>query len=665
MNAKTTRILKEARPLFWPWCAVVLPGGLGVVRPLHSIAWIGRVGFFLGMPLLASLAFGSEFQHRTLPLLLSQPIRRTDIWGEKLSVTLAAVLSAVLVFILGWRAVLLNVPATLPGVALFGAWVAASIASAPFWTLLARSTLGGVALNLAIQAFIVGPAAQLGFRLAGHQGFDSQGVTPFWTLTLACLGYGGVMLWLGWRKLARFQATGGMAGDDLLTAGPDVLPGALVGWLRCRPSGAVLNLFRKEFRLLRPVWLISLLAAVGWACLSLLGLLDPQGSTWHFETVMVSAGVITTLTIAILAGSLSLGEEKTSGTHSWQLTLPVSARCQWFIKLCMALFAGFTGAGLVPLLIAGRVFGWSHMLTDVHVGRDLLVGAVLLTFAAFWCAAAVKGTVPAVLWTLPVMIAVYLAVELGRWAGPALTNLFLSRFDPFANVKFAAAVSHFRSNAFFKLIQAASNNMTDSAQAALVLTTLILIPTLLYAVIQSYRLFRAQLQDRALCVVRRLVPLGVLAFLCSFSSLASYTFVGRAAWAAVDPRWIALTETIGALQKVQSGAAKLDAAHPLEVTVEDLAKASTLSKSTRRLLGDSHITLSLDAPPHHGHFGCVENPLPFGRFARRDSWYSAIIRLDGSSFAVAFDPATHNPVSVGFCAGQLPPLPEGGAVRVP
>jgi hypothetical protein len=348
----------------------------------------------------------------------------------------------------------------------------------------------------------------------------------------------------------------------------------------------------------------------------------------------------------------------------WHLTLPVSARRQWFVKLCMALFAGFTGAGLVPLLIAGRLLGSSHMLADVHVGRDLLVGAVLLTFAAFWCACAVKGTVPAVLWALPVMIALYFAVELGKWAGPTLTNLFLSRFDPFSNVKFAHAVSRFTSNAFFKLIDAASTNMTDSVQKAFVLTITILVPTLLYAAIQSYRLFRAQLQGRALSVVRSLLPLAILAFLCSFFSMAYYTFVGRAAWAALDPRWTALTETIEALRKIQSGVAKPDAAHPLELTVEDLAKASTLSKSTRRLLGDSHITLSLDAPPHHGRFGCVETPLPFGRFARGDCWYSAIIRLDGSSFAVAFDPANHNPVSVGLCAGQPPPFPDGG-VRVP
>jgi hypothetical protein len=461
------------------------------------------------------------------------------------------------------------------------------------------------------------------------------------------LVYAGLMLWLGWRKLASFQAIGEMAGDDLLTAGPDLLPGAWLGWLRCRPNETVLNLFRKEFRLLRPVWLISLLVAVGWACLPLLELVHPRGLTRDFESaVVVILGVIGALMVALLAGSLSLGEERTSGTHLWHLTLPVSARRQWFIKLGMTLFAGFVGAGLVPLLIAGRLLGSPDMLADVHVGRDLLVGAVILTFAAFWCACAVKGTVPAVLWTPPVMITLYFALELGKWAGPALTNLFFSRFDPFANLKFAGTVSRFSSNAFFKLIEAASNNMTDSAQAAFVLTTTILVPTLLCAVIQSYRLFRAQLQDRALTVVRSLLPLAVIAFLSSLSSLAFYAFVGQAQ----NPKLTAFFETIQAIQKFQSGAAKLDAAQPLQLTVEDLANASPLSKSTRRFLGNSHITLALDAPPHHAQFGCAENPQPHGLPDQGYSWYSAIGSLaDDSHFFVAFDPVTHSIISAGFC----------------
>jgi hypothetical protein len=233
-------------------------------------------------------------------------------------------------------------------------------------------------------------------------------------------------------------------------------------------------------------------------------------------------------------------------------------------------------------------------------------------------------------------------------------------------MKFAHAVSRFTSTAFFKLILAASIYTTNSFQAKLALTALILVPTLLYAVVQSYRLFRAQIQDRALSVVRGLLPLAMLAFLCSFFSLAFYTVVIQAAQvsqAAQHPKEIALVETVEAIQNIVSGGAKPEAAHPLELTVQDLAKAFPLAKRTRSLLGDSHITLSLDAPPHHAHFGCAEyhgNPQPHGISDLGYSWYSAVIPLaDGSHFFVAFDPVTHYLISAGICAGQPPPSPVG------
>jgi len=639
MNAKTTRIFKEARPLFWPWCAVILAGVIPLVRPLHSIEWISLFGFFLGIPLLATLSLGNEFQHRTLSLLLSQPVGRMEIWGEKMGVTVVAVLSALLVFSLALRATSFQ-PARME-LALAGGWIVATIASATFWTLIARSTVGGVALTIAVQFFII-IALNLAYWLHGTGYVSMADTHVVSTGTFVFLGYAGVMLWLGRRSLARFQGTGGM--DDLLMAGPDVLPGALVSWLRCRPTGAVLNLFRKEFRLLRPVWLITLVAALGWACLSLFGSLHERGFSRNFETTVLILGVVSTLMIAILAGSLSLGEERTSGTHVWHLTLPVPARRQWLIKLLMALFAGFVGAGLVPLLIVGRLLGSSGMFVDVHAGIDLLVGAVLLSFAAFWCACAVKGTVRAVLWVLPVMIALYFAGELGKWAGPALTALFFSRFDPFANLKFANAVS-----SMFEVFPISSSAFWEFLYSRGYLVPMVwavLVPTLFLAVIQSYRLFRSQLQNSTLSVIRSLLPLAMVAFLCSFSLLAFFSFVNRAR----HPKFDALFETIGAIQKIQAGGAKLDARHPLQLTVEDLAKASRLSKSTRRFLGNSHITLALDEPPHHGHVGCAENSQPYGLQGLGYSWYSATIPLaDGSHFAVAFDPVTHSTISIGIC----------------
>jgi hypothetical protein len=586
MNAQ--RILKEARPLLWPWCAVALAGALPLVYPLAWTPLIYLMGFFV-VPLLATLSLGNEFQHRTLSLLLSQPVGRMEIWGEKLSVTVVAVVSVVLVFSLALRATSFH-----PGrqeLASAGAWIVAITASATFWTLIARSTVGGVALTLVVQFFII-MALNLAYWVYGAE-YVSLGNTTFvLTVTFVFLCYAGVMLWLGGRTLTRFQAAGGLAGDDLLTAGPDVMPGAWAGWLCSRPTGATLNLFRKEFRLLRPVWLISLLAAVGWACLTLFGLLYERGFSRNFETAVISVLVVSTLIIAILAGSLSLGEERTSGTHAWHLTLPASAFLQWRIKLYVAVFAGIVGAGLPPMLLLGRsLLGASHNLGDVHLGMDWLLVVGLLTFAAFWCACAVNGTVPAVLWVLPVMIAIGLAGEFGNWAGRTLTNLVTSRFDLFATFKFTSAVvMRFQLS---EILQFVAWGLYGYHYLSPMLVY-ILGPTILLAIFQSYRLFRTQVQNSTLSMVRKLLPLAAMASLCIFLPAALGTFVFRA----LNQSWTAEYETLRAIEKTQLSTAKMDAAHPLQLTMADLAKASPLSDLTRRWLGKSGVTIApLKVPP--------------------------------------------------------------------
>jgi hypothetical protein len=226
------------------------------------------------------------------------------------------------------------------------------------------------------------------------------------------------------------------------------------------------------------------------------------------------------------------------------------------------------------------------------------------------------------------MIALYFAGELGKWVGPVLTDLFFSRFDPFANLKFAHAFNSIfvpEPFYFFGDVDYASRYGYGLARL-----TFLWLPTLLLAAGQSYRLFRAQARESALSLVRNLLPLAMVAFLCSLSLLAFVSFVGRS-W---DQKSIALFESIQAIETIQSGAAKLDATHPLQLTVEDLAKASSLSKSTRRILGNSHITLALEVPPHHG---------------QGYSWCLATIPLaDGSHFTVAFEPGNHYLISAGI-----------------
>lgn len=591
MQVKTTRLLKEARAIFWPWCAVIFAGALPLVHPPNWTGDLILAWSFLGLSLMATLPFGAEFQHRTLYLVLAQPVARRAIWSEKLSVTAVAILSATLVMVLGWRVSVLQLDPH--DAAFFSAWIIATTASATFWTLVARSTLGGLALNISVNALVV----EMPWLVLYHERALTVPLSPsrmtVSTVTFMFFCYAGAMLWLGARKLARFQVTGSMAGDDLLMAGPSVMPQAFARWFRCRPTGAFLNLIRKELRLLRPVWLITLMSFLGWTCIAVLRLVPEHsfgrlivsrpGSPTFLIFLAVGWVVALSIAIAILAGSLSPGEERTSGTHAWHMTLPVSARRQWLIKLVMALLTGFVCAALLPVLVliaGGYLFGSPLMFVDPHGALLWLVALPLLTFASFWCACAFNGTVRAALWVFPVLGALVVAGQSGAWVAPKLIDLFLSKFDFFTTFRFTNSLSNFL---FF-----------DLEEMPLLVAALFLAPILIVAVIQSYRLFRAQAQDSLRSLVRNLLPLASMAFLLCFAFVAFPTLQNHAR----DQMWTLLYETYKAAEKIQPGIPNLDAMHPLELTVDDLAKVSPLSENTRRWLRSSRITLAADNSRH-------------------------------------------------------------------
>jgi ABC-type transport system involved in multi-copper enzyme maturation permease subunit len=632
MNAKTMRIVKEARSLFWPWCAVIIAGALPLVGESHSALiagpWWGVhylieplsfLGFFLGIPLLATLSMGNEFQHRTLPLLLSQPIDRIEIWREKMSVSIVATLSATFVFCLSWRTALQQAPELWMEA---GAWIIAMVASATLWTLIARSTLGGMVLTGGVHYFLFIP-------LLLRPDWVPETMTTRSIAAFLVFGYAAVMLWLGRRTLARFQVTGGLAGDNLLTAGPSVIPEAWAEWFRCRPTGLVLNLIRKELRLLRPLWLITPLGLAGWMYVSMFGDKSKRGSV----LAVIMATAVTPL-IAVLAGNLSVGEERSSGMHSWHMTLPVSARRQWLIKLSTALFVGLVCSVFLPTLELNLI-GPPSMFVDAHQGMEWVLMVLLLSFASFWCACAVNGTVRAALWLFPAIGSLVLAGRFGNWVGSEAMNLVVSRFDLFTDFRFTNAVSNLQ-----RFVVLAT---------PLRVITFLLLPTLLIATIQGYRMFREQAQDSILSVARRLFPLAIAAFLSTFSWMALYALVANAQ----QQMWTMFRETHEAIERIQPDTAKLDATHPLQLTAEDLVKAAPLSERTQRWLRDARISVAPDKPhPGAGGRYCCGGNSRSIRFApdRDYSRYLAVIRLpSGSDCTVSFQAGRGNGMLGGVC----------------
>lgn len=563
MEARIVRIKKEARALFWPWCAVTGMGALPFILPHSSTAAkLNLLSFFFGLPLLATLSLGNEFYHRTFSLWLSQPVSRIQLWYEKTGVMSVAVLSAGLVS--GFAMFLFALPneELTYNKAAGVAYVLITVASATFWTLAARSTLGGFVL--------IGCIWWMAYRFVRKAGTgELRGVpSPAATVIAAlCIAFAALMLWLGLRRLKRFQVTGGSSGEDLLMAGPSLMPEALAEWFRCRPSGVVLNLIRKEFRLLRPLWVIELLVFVYIVFLAIL-LLLPVPPVLLPETVrqwaILGPPVMTCMGLAGLAGILSLGEERTSGTHAWHMTLPVSTRIQWLIKLVVAMLAGLACAVLLPLfamIIVGSFYGSPFMFVYLAALPDWLILYPILTFACFWCACATNGTVRAATWAMPVIAAIPFASAGGRWLGQELARSTGTLSD------FFVSLFHLSPSAFATLTEYANTRVLW-----------LFIPTLLLALIQSYWLFRRPTQHRTWWMLRSLLPLVAVSILWSFVASAGF----------LSSRWEPFEETRRALDRFQPTTAAL------EITGVELAKGAPLSSLTRRWLTGSSIALAPD-----------------------------------------------------------------------
>jgi len=578
------RIIKEARLLFWPWLLVIVAALTPLVShalyDLHELSTVVcTLGFFAGIPFLAAYSFGAEFQHRTFGLLLGQPDYRTRIWGHKVAVLVPAVLAASLVFWINWPE---RRDLTFEAIVLVAAWLAATLAAATFWTLLARSTMGGLVLGQVTQ-FVLGAAAiNIGLRILGpapspvaRQLAEGIGIVLWLT-------YSGLMLWLGWRKLTGFQATGVAAGHDLLTLGPRVMPLGLLDWLRCQPKSPWLNLVRKELRLLRPLWLIVLMFLACWGLVVSTFPLLPRDAAWR-EWPAVFSMMILVLYVPlaiILSGSLSLGEERSSGTHAWHLTLPVPVRRQWFVKLLIALGAGAFSGGLVPLLAVslgqgllgapfGRDFDWH--LSSTSLSEGLVPGLVLLLagLPAFWCASAVHGSVRASLWVLPVLAVLGLAGGLGGW--------FADRSAAVTGTVFTAWVSRHQLNPI---------ELTPGLLGSPYTVLLFVMPTAMVALFQSARMFRRQCADSDWPLVRSLVPPLLTAFVSSWLIWTTY-FATQ--WQMNSPL---VAEASNAIERVSFSSAELEVDHPLDLTVDQLAKAVPVSATTRRWLQGSTITVT-------------------------------------------------------------------------
>jgi hypothetical protein len=507
MHFQTTRILKEARALFWPWCAVTLAATLSFVPRGYSVGQtlaqgIASLGFWLGVPLIATLAFGNEFQHQTLSLILTQPVDRMKIWRDKMLVVFVAVLSAAGVYVLGYRDLisLSGADAVLPFI-----WVVVTVGAAVSCTLLARSTIGGMILNF-LHVIVIALTTFAFGRFLGPEPAPEAVRMAFGIAAAVAIVYGVIMVWIGRLMLARFQETG-TANNDLLASSPQAVRAAFSEFLRCSPDSPLSNLVVKEIRLLGPLWLLAILFSVLLLCLAPLKWVPGNGVV-QLNVPNIAAFIVFlyALLSMLLAGCLSMGDERTLGTQLWHMTLPVSAGLQWLIKLSMAILATF--GGLVFVFTVGQlIFGFAFVdgIDDLAGGHSLLhfFGLSLLSFPAFWCACAVTGTVRAALWAIPATAATLFMTRLGIGVAEG--------FGDSAPMLFVVSTIH------------SVRPMTEAGYSVFLELTYgrfgflwLVIPPILVALFQSRRLFRREVPENSKSLVRALLwPVGV-AFVFSF-----------------------------------------------------------------------------------------------------------------------------------------------------
>ena len=152
-------IEKEFRALLpvWAVCAAgLLASAMSLPLPIRSA---GAAVYVLSCAALGALAFGHEYSHGTMALLLTQPIARRRIYLVKLGVL------AVLLFAL--RALLFVVPFP-EGQSPFGPLLVslpllAALFLAPWLTLITRMPLAGAMFSLSLASLVLMTANWLVF----------------------------------------------------------------------------------------------------------------------------------------------------------------------------------------------------------------------------------------------------------------------------------------------------------------------------------------------------------------------------------------------------------------------------------------------------------------------------------------------------------------------
>ena len=323
--------------------------------------------YLLGTLLLVLSSYGREIGCKTLPFMLAQPLERARIWWTKIAVLAVFVVLVFDAWCLSTGLCAMHRPALWPAPAdmASGVFFAAALVAGGLWmTLLLRQTVAAfwlaILIPLAVCLVIEG--------LGGEE----------WMIFPALGLYAGGGLLLSRWQFLRLQDTAWTGG--VLSLGRWQATAEPRAVREHRPWAA---LFRKELHLHQ----VTLL---GIACLLLLHLgavalrkagADVLGKTAFFALEMF--GVLW-LFVPLLAGSQSVADERQLGTLDGLLSLSVSRKAQFGVKLLFVIVLGglLSAALLCAVERAGMAIVGGPFLGGV-MGFTFEVPGLLPVFVVF------------------------------------------------------------------------------------------------------------------------------------------------------------------------------------------------------------------------------------------------------------------------------------------
>ncbi len=405
---------KELREL-WPAFAATL-----LLIHVPYLCWgrdaldFGYIALGLGSVIMAGSAFGIEFQRRTMPLLLSQPVSRATLWTEKLGVL--GLCLAVSSLTLGLRFYLLD--RWNQGAAGLYLVPLCAFCGAPYLTLLVRHGIAGSVFAIAVPGLLIAGASYV----TDHTNLTEYQVEDL--ITYMLWSYCALFYLLGYQKFKALEVTDGPATELHLPVRIARL------WPRRERSdtfsarGQFLNLLAKELRLQQTSLLIAALFVLVAIAGGLLHWSRPE-STQVADWVVAADFMIFVFLLPLLVGGLALAEERGWGISDWHLTLPPSSRRQWAAKSSVALTMSFLLGVVLPaamMLVGHEILSSGGPKEDFpppYAAFLIVVVQLLVTSLAVYAGSFSTSTLKAMLLALAMALGGLLVIKVAFYYAQA------------------------------------------------------------------------------------------------------------------------------------------------------------------------------------------------------------------------------------------------------